>query len=152
MIVEELCPKCGGTLTDLCLASYPPQYLKECFNCGWTSETKQEEIIKIPYKIPDTTDKSNEKTDSPVTTSTLSVTIERLNIIKKLYEKIIEVIKDDEEIWGIKNSKNNSIIESAKENIDALEVATDILENTYLTVTNIDTNNTDDKIQHVYIN
>lgn len=142
MIVEELCPKCGNTLTDICLASYPPQYLKECFNCGWKSETKRDEIIKIPYKISDATDKSNEKTDLSVT-STLSVTIERLKKIKKLYEKIIEMAKNKE--------IGKNIIETAKENIDALEIAIDILENTNITITNIDTNNTNE-IAHVYIN
>ena len=50
MVIIETCPECGHELTSLCLASYPPQYCKECFNCGWKNKIKQERIIYQPYK------------------------------------------------------------------------------------------------------
>ena len=51
MLIEETCPKCGHQLTGFCYDTYPPQYGKECFNCGWKSEVKQEKIEYQPYKV-----------------------------------------------------------------------------------------------------
>ena len=50
MILVETCPKCGHDLIGLCLDSYPPQYVMECFNCGWRSKAEQDEIIRVPYQ------------------------------------------------------------------------------------------------------
>lgn len=48
------CPKCGGDLQDLVLASYPPQYKKECPKCGWSHiEKPNDEVVRIPYNPPE---------------------------------------------------------------------------------------------------
>lgn len=47
-MIEYVCPKCGGELDEICLMTYPPQYITKCKECGW-SHTKQEEVLKIPY-------------------------------------------------------------------------------------------------------
>lgn len=45
------CPKCGGDLQEMCLASLPPQYYMRCLACGW-SKTRQssEQVVKILYE------------------------------------------------------------------------------------------------------
>ena len=50
MILIETCPICGNDLVDMCYPTYPPQYGKECFQCGWKSDlVKKEEIVRVPY-------------------------------------------------------------------------------------------------------
>ena len=46
------CPKCGGDLQELCLASMPPQYKMVCLSCGWSEIKKSEplEIVRVPYQ------------------------------------------------------------------------------------------------------
>lgn len=46
----ETCPVCGSDLNDICYPTYPPQYAKQCFSCGWASEAVQQDIIRRPYK------------------------------------------------------------------------------------------------------
>lgn len=46
------CPNCGGDLQEIMLASLPPQFKKECPNCGWSHiDSMSEQIIKIPYGL-----------------------------------------------------------------------------------------------------
>lgn len=47
MIVIETCPKCGGNLETLVIATYPPIPKKMCMNCGWYWVGKVEEINYI---------------------------------------------------------------------------------------------------------
>lgn len=49
MNIIYTCPKCGADLQDLCLTTYPPQYQKKCFSCGWVSDITREDEIRIPY-------------------------------------------------------------------------------------------------------
>lgn len=46
------CPKCGGDLQFITIATYPPINVAECPNCGWREE-KRDKIEKIPYKTSD---------------------------------------------------------------------------------------------------
>lgn len=48
-MIVYTCPKCGADLQEVCFPTYPPQYRKECWNCGWKSDTEREEIVRIPY-------------------------------------------------------------------------------------------------------
>lgn len=43
------CPECGGDLWNICITTNPPIEYKQCQQCGWTSDEKREEIIRIPY-------------------------------------------------------------------------------------------------------
>ena len=52
-IVIETCPKCGGNLETLVIATYPPIPKKMCMSCGWYWEGKAEEIVRIPFKDPE---------------------------------------------------------------------------------------------------
>ena len=56
-ILIETCPKCGHDLVDLIIATYPPIPRKECWNCGWSWEGKQEEVVRVPFG-----DNANNKT------------------------------------------------------------------------------------------
>lgn len=47
-IIEYVCPKCGGELTEMVIATLPPIYVSRCLHCGWEIEKKQQ-VIKIPY-------------------------------------------------------------------------------------------------------
>lgn len=35
------CPKCGDELQDICLTSNPPQYMKQCPRCGYSTTPKR---------------------------------------------------------------------------------------------------------------
>lgn len=48
-IVIETCPRCGGVLHDIMLASNPPIPRKECFSCGWSWMGEPEEVIYQPF-------------------------------------------------------------------------------------------------------
>lgn len=68
MIVIDTCPKCGTDLYEEVIDIYPPIYIKKCYNCGWSSEEK-EDVIRIPYdKMLDTFIYKNE-TDNSFTPS-----------------------------------------------------------------------------------
>lgn len=54
MIIVETCPKCGHDLIDTSICTLPPIQRKECPNCGWSWESEQEKILRIPFN-PDTT-------------------------------------------------------------------------------------------------
>jgi len=45
------CPKCGGNLLDITIATYPPILSKHCMNCGWSWEEKSNSIIRIPFTL-----------------------------------------------------------------------------------------------------
>ena len=49
MIIIETCPKCGHDLQNLMIATYPPIPRKECWNCGWSWEGEQEEVVRVPF-------------------------------------------------------------------------------------------------------
>lgn len=49
MIIIETCPKCGGDLVDIMLASYPPIHEKRCYHCGWGWTDQTEQIMRIPF-------------------------------------------------------------------------------------------------------
>ena len=50
MTIIYTCPKCGGDLHDICIATYPPKRKLQCFACGWSESTIEDNaIIKIPY-------------------------------------------------------------------------------------------------------
>ena len=49
MIIIETCPKCGHDLHDEVICTYPPIPRKVCYNCGWSWEGEQEEVIRIPF-------------------------------------------------------------------------------------------------------
>ena len=49
MIIIETCPICGSDLVDLMIATYPPVPKKQCPSCGWSSEGKQDKIVRVPY-------------------------------------------------------------------------------------------------------
>ncbi len=49
MIIIETCPKCGHDLTNSVICTYPPIPRKECWNCGWSWEGEQEEIVRVPF-------------------------------------------------------------------------------------------------------
>ena len=53
VIVIETCPKCGGNLGTLVIATYPPIPKKMCMSCGWYWEGKVEKIVRIPFKDPE---------------------------------------------------------------------------------------------------
>ena len=65
------CPKCGGDLVSLVLTSYPPQYKKECPNCGW-SHTESDTITRIPYTVP------KKEGNNSINTTSLSLTTDKL--------------------------------------------------------------------------
>ena len=48
-IIIETCPKCGHDLIDVMIATYPPIPRKECWNCGWSWEGEQEEVVRVPF-------------------------------------------------------------------------------------------------------
>ena len=48
-IIIETCPKCGHDLIDIMIATYPPIPRKECWNCGWSWEGEQEEVVRVPF-------------------------------------------------------------------------------------------------------
>lgn len=48
-IIIETCPKCGHDLQNLMIATYPPIPRKECWNCGWSWEGEQEEVVRVPF-------------------------------------------------------------------------------------------------------
>ena len=45
------CPVCGHDLVEMCLTSYPPQYIQKCFFCGWSGMDKEDQvkIVRVPY-------------------------------------------------------------------------------------------------------
>ena len=49
MIIIETCPKCWHDLCDEMIDTYPPIHRKVCYNCGWSWEGEQEEIVRIPF-------------------------------------------------------------------------------------------------------
>ena len=49
MIIIETCPKCGHDLHDEVICTYPPIPRKVCYNCGWSWEEEQEEVVRIPF-------------------------------------------------------------------------------------------------------
>lgn len=49
MIIIETCPKCGHDLHDEVICTYPPIPRKVCYNCGWSWEGEQEEVVRIPF-------------------------------------------------------------------------------------------------------
>lgn len=49
MKIIETCPKCGHDLIDIMLTSNPPIPRKECWNCGWSWEGEQEEVVRVPF-------------------------------------------------------------------------------------------------------
>ena len=49
MIIIETCPKCGHDLHDEMICTYPPIPRKVCYNCGWSWEGEQEEVIRVPF-------------------------------------------------------------------------------------------------------
>lgn len=40
-IIEYVCPKCGGKLTEMVITTLPPIYVSRCPYCGWETEKKQ---------------------------------------------------------------------------------------------------------------
>ena len=50
MTVIYTCPQCGGDLHEVCLPVNPPKYKVQCFACGWSDNTKEEKVIRIPYE------------------------------------------------------------------------------------------------------
>jgi len=57
MIVEELCPKCGGVLVNEVICTYPPIPAKWCPNCHWRWEGEMEEIVRKTF-VPSEEEKS----------------------------------------------------------------------------------------------
>ena len=51
VIVIETCPKCGGNLGTLVIATYPPIPKKMCMSCGWYWEGKVEKSKEILMMI-----------------------------------------------------------------------------------------------------
>lgn len=49
MIIIETCPKCGHDLHDEVICTYPPIHCKVCYNCGWSWEGEQEEVVRVPF-------------------------------------------------------------------------------------------------------
>lgn len=49
MRIIETCPKCGGDLVDLVIATDPPIPQKKCFNCGWEWTGEREEVVRVPF-------------------------------------------------------------------------------------------------------
>ena len=49
MMIIETCPKCGHDLHDELITTYPPILRKVCYNCGWSWEGEQEEVVRIPF-------------------------------------------------------------------------------------------------------
>ena len=52
MIVEEICPRCGGVIDNLMLMTYPPIPKKKCFKCGWSWVGEPEKIVRVPFQEP----------------------------------------------------------------------------------------------------
>lgn len=52
-MIVETCPVCGNPLMDSIIATNPPIYRKECYNCGWSWESKPEPIQYVPFIPPD---------------------------------------------------------------------------------------------------
>lgn len=48
----EVCPKCGGILLDIMIATYPGIPSKSCLNCGWSWVGQPEEIEFVPFNDP----------------------------------------------------------------------------------------------------
>lgn len=42
-MLNEVCPVCGNNLFDICYTVIPPKYAKQCFNCGYTTETNKDD-------------------------------------------------------------------------------------------------------------
>lgn len=51
MIIQYVCPKCGGWLQFFMLPSNPPKERVECTQCDWSSE-ESEPMIEVPYIPP----------------------------------------------------------------------------------------------------
>lgn len=49
MIIIETCPKCGHDLHNEQITTYPPILRKVCYNCGWSWDRGQEEVVRIPF-------------------------------------------------------------------------------------------------------
>ena len=48
-IIIETCPVCGHDLHSEVICTYPPIPREVCYNCGWSLEGKQEEIVRVPF-------------------------------------------------------------------------------------------------------
>ena len=53
MNIIYTCPKCGGDLCSICIAINPPIEYYQCQQCGWTSDEKREEVMRIPLQNDD---------------------------------------------------------------------------------------------------
>ena len=53
-MIVYTCPKCGAELRSICICTYPASYYEECFQCGWKSPERKEEIVSVSY--PETVD------------------------------------------------------------------------------------------------
>lgn len=48
-MIIETCPKCGATLMNYVITTYPPISAKKCLKCGWLWEEKQTPIITVRF-------------------------------------------------------------------------------------------------------
>ena len=49
MIIQEVCPKCGGDLLHISICTYPPIPSWRCPKCGWYFEGQRERVIRVPF-------------------------------------------------------------------------------------------------------
>ena len=49
MIIQEVCPKCGGDLLHISIDTYPPIPSWRCPKCGWYFEGQREKIVRVPF-------------------------------------------------------------------------------------------------------
>lgn len=41
--MNDKCPNCGADITWLTICTNPPIHVKQCNNCGWREEEKEQE-------------------------------------------------------------------------------------------------------------
>ena len=49
IMIEEVCPKCGGQLIFKTIATYPPIPAAHCTKCDWCWEGTREKTVKVPF-------------------------------------------------------------------------------------------------------
>jgi len=53
MRIIYTCPKCGGDLQEVMLATNPPIQKKQCMSCGWSyTDTDREDVLRVPFEPP----------------------------------------------------------------------------------------------------
>ncbi len=40
VVIEYVCPKCGGELTEMVITTLPPIHISRCLHCGWEIKKK----------------------------------------------------------------------------------------------------------------